>query len=100
MILVQEREKQPALKDVLEMIVQASHDTGACYGVAKCAETVFEGGKMVKVEGLEVLEERINAMDPDENAIFKFLGIEQVDGIKTRKCLNLSNLKLGKGFPC
>ena len=48
MILVQEREKQPALKDVIEMIVQASHDTRACYGVAKCAEIVFERSKMVK----------------------------------------------------
>ena len=30
------------LKDVNKMIVQASNDTGACYGVAKCAEIVFE----------------------------------------------------------
>ena len=36
-----------------EVIVQASHDTG----VLKCAEIVFEHGKMVKGEGLEVLEE-------------------------------------------
>ena len=30
------------LKDVGEMIVQASNDTGVCSGVAKCAEVVFE----------------------------------------------------------
>ena len=41
------------------MIVQASNDTGACYGVAKCAEVVFERGKMVKGEGLQVLNERM-----------------------------------------
>ena len=68
-----------------EIIVQASHDTGACYGVAKCAEIVFERGKMVRGEGLQVLEERMSSMEPDENEVHKFLGIEQDDGIKTRK---------------
>ena len=67
-----------------EIIVQASHDTGACYGVSKCAEIVFERGKMVKGEGLPVLNERMETMDPDENEIYKFLGIEQADGIKTK----------------
>ena len=62
-----------------------SHDTGACYGVAKCAEIVFECGKMVRGEGLQVLEEGMESMDPDENEIYKFLGIEQADGIKTKR---------------
>ena len=72
------------LKDVNEIIVQTSHDTGACYGVTKCAEIVFERGKMVRGEGLQVLEERMDSMDPDKNKIYKFLGIEQADGIKTK----------------
>ena len=42
------QENHDRLKGVNEMIVQASHDTGACYGVEKCAEIVFEHGKMVK----------------------------------------------------
>ena len=62
--------------------MQASHNTGACYGVAKCAEIVFEHGKMVRGEGLKVLEERMKTIDPDENEIYKFLGLEQADGIK------------------
>ena len=33
---------------------------------------------------MEVLEERMNTMDPEENGIYKFLGIEQADGIKTK----------------
>ena len=81
----QYQENHETLKDVNEIIVQASHDTGACYGVAKCAEIVFERGKMVRGEGLQVLEERMSSMDPDENEVYKFLGIEQDDGIKTRK---------------
>ena len=49
-----------------------SDDTGACYEVAKCAEIVIERGKMVKVEGLQVLEERMESMDPDKNDSYKF----------------------------
>ena len=45
------------LDNVNEVIVQASHNTGAYYGVSKCAEIEFEHGKIVKGEGLEVLEE-------------------------------------------
>ena len=78
------KESHQALKIVNEIIVQASHDTGACYGVSKCAEIVFKNGKMVKGEGLQVLEERMKTMDPDENEIYKFLGIEQADGIRMK----------------
>ena len=78
------------------VIVQASHETGACYGVSKCAEIVFEHGKMVRGEGLEVLEERMKTMDPDENDIYNFLGIEQVDGIKTKKVFEQVKGKVNK----
>ena len=77
------QESHKALKDVNEIIVQASHDSGACYGVAQCAEIVFEHGKMVRGEGPKVVEERMKTIDPDENEIYKFLGLEQADGIKT-----------------
>ena len=39
---------------------------------------------MVRGEGLKVLEGRMKTMNPDENDIYKFLGIEQADGIKTK----------------
>ena len=79
------QESHEILRDVSEVLVQASHDTGPCYGASKYTEIVFERGKMVKGEGLEVLEERMKAMDPDKNEIYKFLGIQQADGIKTKK---------------
>ena len=82
--LKQYQENHETLKDVNEIILQASHDTGACYGVAKCAEIVFERRKMVIGEGLQVLEELMESMDPDENEIYKIFGIEQADGIKTK----------------
>ena len=45
---------------------------------------MFECGKMVRGEGLSVLEERMKTMSPNENKIYKFLGVEQADGIKTK----------------
>ena len=90
------QESHAILRDVNEVIVQASHDTGACYGVSKCAEIVFERGKMVRGEGLEVLEERIRTTDPDENEIYKFLRIEQADGIKTKKVFELVKGEINK----
>ena len=83
--LKQYQEGHETLEDVNEIIVQTSHDTGACCGVTKCAEIIFERGKMVRGEGLQVLEERMDFMDPDKNEIYKFLGIEQADGIKTKR---------------
>ena len=58
--------------------------TGAFHGVAKFAEIIFETGKMVKGEGLQGLNERMKTMDPDENEIYKFLGVEQVGSIKMK----------------
>ena len=41
--------------------MKASMDTGACYGVKKCAEIAFKKGKMIRGEGLTVLEEKMEA---------------------------------------
>ena len=42
------QESHEILRDINEVIVQASHNTGAYYGVSKCAEIVFEPDKMVR----------------------------------------------------
>ena len=70
-----------------ETIVKASMDTGACYGVKKCAEIVFRKGKMVKGQGLPVLEEKMKALDTEKNDVYKFLGCEQSDDIDVKKVL-------------
>ena len=70
------------------MIVQANNDIGACYGVAKRAEIVFDRGKMVKGEGLHVLSKIMKTADRYENEIYKFLGAEQTDGIEKKKMYN------------
>ena len=40
---------------------------------------------MVKGEGLEVLQERMRALDPDKNDLHKFLGCEQAEKIDKNK---------------
>ena len=59
-------------------------DTGACYGVKKCAEIVFRKGKIIKGEGMAVLEEKVDALDSNKNQIYKFLGCEQADEIDVK----------------
>ena len=76
------QENHKRLEVVNEMIVQASHDTGACYGASKCAKIVFERGKMIKGEGLS---DRMKTIDLDDNEMYKFLGVEQSDGTKRRR---------------
>ena len=78
------QESQNLLKEINE-IIQASLDTGACYGVSKCAEIVFEHEKMVKGEGFQVLQERMKTLDPDQGEMYKFLGVAQADGIKIKQ---------------
>ena len=61
------------LEVVNEMIVKPSTDTGTCYGVKKCAEIVFRKVKMIKVEGLVVLEETVDALDQTKIRFTNFL---------------------------
>ena len=39
---------------------------------------------MVREESLQMPKKKMETMDPDENEIYKFLGIEQADGIQTK----------------
>ena len=57
-----------------KIIFQTSHNTGACYEMSKCAQIAFEHGKMVRGEGLPVLDQQMETMKPDENEIYKFFG--------------------------
>ena len=72
------------LEVVNEMNVKPSMDTGTCFGVKKCAEIVFRKGKMTKSKGLAVLEEKMDAVDPKKNKIYKFLGCQQADKIDVK----------------
>ena len=68
--------------------MQARYDTGACYDAVKCGEIIFERGKMIKGEGLQVLQEGMKTMDPDRKEVYRFLGVEQANGNKTKEVYN------------
>ena len=57
------QENHKKLEIASELIVKASMDTGAVYGMKKFAEIVFKNGKMMKGHRLEVLEQRMKALD-------------------------------------
>ena len=78
------QESQEILKNVSEVIVQASNDSSRFYGVAIFPEIVFEKRKLVKGEVFQGLNEKMKALDPDKIEIYKLLGVEQADGIKMK----------------
>ena len=55
------------LKMTYEILPQKSMNTGAIYGVKKCAEIVFTNSRIIKGEGSQILQERIKALYPNEN---------------------------------
>ena len=46
--------------------------------MSKCAETVFKRERGERGTGV-FLEEQIETMDPSENEVYKFLGVEQAE---------------------
>ena len=82
------QESHERMEIINNTIVEASKDTGARYGVKKCAEAEFKHGKMMKATGLEVLEEKMKGLDPNNNERYKFLGCEQSNGIDVDPVLN------------
>ena len=69
------------------MIVKASMDTGAFYRVKKCPEIVFRKDKMIKGEGLTVLKEKVDELEPNKNEIYKFLGCDRADKIDVKRVM-------------
>ena len=62
--------------------------------VNEIVEIVFERGKVMKGEGLQVLQERMKTIDLDDNETCKFLGIEQSDGIKKKDVMERVKIEL------
>ena len=77
--IYQETEEQ--LEVVNKILVQASGDTGARYGVKKCCKAVFRQGKLTETEGLTINGELTQVLDPIEGNTYKFLGLEQSAGV-------------------
>ena len=52
--------------------VQVWKESMRKYGKKTWAEVVLKEGKMMKGERLEVLEEKMKTLDPDQNEVYKF----------------------------
>ena len=46
---------------------------------------VFEKGKMVREDGLELLQKNMQTLYPDQQESYKIRGVEQGNSIKTKK---------------
>ena len=49
---------------------------------------------MIKGGGLPVLQERMKAIDPDDNETYKFLEVEQSDGIQKKDVMERVKVEL------
>ena len=70
-----------------ERIVKTRMETGVYHGVKKCAKIIFRKGKMIKGEKLAVLEKKLDALDPNKNEIYKFLGCKHADKIDVKRVM-------------
>ena len=60
-------------------IVKASNDTGAIYGVKKCAAVGLKNRVMTEGRGLEVLNDIMRALNPDSDEVYKFLVVSKLE---------------------
>ena len=72
---------------VNRILVQASIDTVVVNGANKCSEIIFIKGNIIKTEELQIMQERMKALDPNGNEIYKFLRCEQAERIDMKKVM-------------
>ena len=56
----------------------------------------FRENKMFKGEELAVLEEKMNALEPNKNEIYKFLECKQTDKIDVKRVMERVNKEIRK----
>ena len=81
------QETEEELEIINNILIQASGDTGARYGVKKCCKAVFKQGNLMETEGLTINEELTQVLDPVEGNTYKFLGLEQAAGVNREMVL-------------
>jgi hypothetical protein len=62
------------------IVAESSEAMGMRFGVTKCAEILYRRGKMVKGRGLMLKEGVLEALDPEKEEFYTFLGIEEANG--------------------
>lgn len=81
------------LKEQLVKVKEFSVDIHMEFGLEKCSKATFQKGKLVSSQNIEIDEaSTIKALDQHE--VYKYLGIEEHDGVQHRKI----NTKLKKEY--
>lgn len=81
------------LEEVNKLILKDNVKTWAYYEVEDCSETVFNREGMVKNVGLQKLLKRMKAIKTSQRDIYKFLGIEEADGVNAKNSIQWSGGK-------
>ena len=72
------------LKKLLDIVKTFSDDTKMEFGLDKCAKATFIKGKLTKTSNI-VLNEDITVKEMDQEGTYKYLGINEGDGIQQSK---------------
>ena len=76
---LQKNEKE--LETLIHAVRIYSQDIGMEFGIEKCAMLVIKSGKRHMTDGIE-LQNHVIIRTPEENEIYKYLGILEADTIK------------------
>ena len=72
------------LEGLLRIIKTFSYDVGITFALAKCAKATFIRGKLKSTSSIVLdIDTKIKELDQEET--YKYLGIEEVDGIQHGK---------------
>ena len=72
-------ENDKELRHLLQIVEDYSKDIGMSFGVDKCAKCTIKKGKKTTTENMQLEEYEIQ--DLEEDAVYKYLGIEENDNI-------------------
>ena len=68
----------------LKIVKQFSEDIKMTFGLDKCAKVSFKQGKLISTGNIE-LDQEATISDLDPNSAYKYLGVDESDGIQHTK---------------
>ena len=72
------------LEGLLQIVKMFSDDINMQFGLDKCAKATFKRGKLMKTSSIE-LDKATSIQDIDQEGTYKYLGINEGDGIQHSK---------------
>lgn len=72
------------LRLALSTVKEFSDDIRMAFGLDKCATAIYKGGKLIKIDNVK-LDEKTSIRNLDIGESYKYLGVEEMDGIDNNK---------------